>query len=496
MVVSSLTLVASVLTLLGWLPATWARWERTGPLAFNGTDWNAIDYGLELSLGAPPRAVYDAAAASRSVFVAISSFRDGARCGKTLELLFGKAQRPHDVSVGLVDQRADDDVKCVDEFCRNAPALCALHRAQVRETAVRAADSKGPVFARAKQTALLRDELFCLQIDAHSQFVERWDDELVAEWLKTDNEYAVLSTYVHHIDRLPINHLHDDVPYICKTKWGEGGMVRNEQASSCIRLTRPKLTFTWGAGLSFSKCHAVRRVPYDPNLPQVFDGEEFSIAMRLFTNGYDVYTPGRNLVFHDYSPVPRHWSAESASLVAHFAEKQKSWARLRTLMRMKDASGEDLGFYGLGQCRSFESFVDFSGVDPRINKASLGERCGNMVRVPWSTPDCWPVETLPPTPTRKNVVAAQLGIVQTKDKDDVIPLAEDEDDGRDASDGRSADDEAARLLRHKEATARRLRRRLNAINYFLFAALAGASLLLWLCHRGATRRSKDEFLSV
>jgi hypothetical protein len=222
-----------------------------------------------------------------------------------------------------------------------------------------------------------------------------WDDELIAEWLKPRNEYAVLSTYVHHIDRLPINHLHDDVPYICKTKWGEGHMIRNEQASSCVRLPRPKLTFTWGAGLSFSKCHAMHRVPYDPNLPQIFDGEEFSIAMRLFTNGYDVYTPGRNLVFHDYTPVPRHWSAEDVSIAAQYAEKQKSWLRLRTLFKMPEASGEELGEYGLGSCRSYESFVEFSGVDPRIGKASLGEQCGNMIRVPWNG-DCWPPVTLPP----------------------------------------------------------------------------------------------------
>lgn len=34
-------------------------------------------------------------------------------------------------------------------------------------------------------------------------------------------------------------------------------------------MTEPKMTTTWGAGFSFSKCHAERRVPYDPYLDQV-----------------------------------------------------------------------------------------------------------------------------------------------------------------------------------------------------------------------------------
>lgn len=34
-------------------------------------------------------------------------------------------------------------------------------------------------------------------------------------------------------------------------------------------MKEPKLTTTWGAGFSFSKCHAETAVPYDPYLEQV-----------------------------------------------------------------------------------------------------------------------------------------------------------------------------------------------------------------------------------
>lgn len=56
----------------------------------------------------------------------------------------------------------------------------------------------------------------------------------------------------------------------------------------------------WGAGLSFHRCHAELNVPVDPYLDGVFDGEEGSRGIRFFTHGYDVYTPHRVLVTHDY----------------------------------------------------------------------------------------------------------------------------------------------------------------------------------------------------
>ena len=72
------------------------------------------------------------------------------------------------------------------------------------------------------------------------------------------------------------------------------------QAKAARLLGRPKLTTLWAAGLSFARCHAERAVPYDPHTPYIFWGEEFSRTARFFTNGYDIYTPSRTIVAHDY----------------------------------------------------------------------------------------------------------------------------------------------------------------------------------------------------
>lgn len=62
--------------------------------------------------------------------------------------------------------------------------------------AVRYTQAKGPVFARARQIEVIEDsDDFCMQIDAHSEAVENWDEMIVTEWSQTGNEFAVLTTY-------------------------------------------------------------------------------------------------------------------------------------------------------------------------------------------------------------------------------------------------------------------------------------------------------------
>lgn len=72
----------------------------------------------------------------------------------------------------------------------------------------------------------------------------------------------------------------------------------------------------WGAGLSFHRCHAEINVPVDPYLDGVFDGEEGSRGIRFFTHGYDVYSPHRVLVTHDYVSF-RLWIVLSRKLFRH-----------------------------------------------------------------------------------------------------------------------------------------------------------------------------------
>jgi hypothetical protein len=51
-------------------------------------------------------------------------------------------------------------------------------------------------------------------------------------------------------------------------------------------------------------------VPYDPHTAFLFHGEEFSRGARLWTSGYDFYSPSENLVFHHYNRKVRRPDTE------------------------------------------------------------------------------------------------------------------------------------------------------------------------------------------
>ena len=47
------------------------------------------------------------------------------------------------------------------------------------------------------------------------------------------------------------------------------------------------------------------QVPFDPLLPWIFMGEEISMSARLWTSGYDIFSPTTNVLNHYY--VRRHY---------------------------------------------------------------------------------------------------------------------------------------------------------------------------------------------
>ena len=272
-----------------------------------------------------------------TIFLAIASFRDKL-CPITLYNLFSKAKYPERITAAIVQQNVAEDMDCLEVYCRlvetyglrnyTAPILEAItsptsafktkkpltgtcpFENNVRMDRVDAKIAQGPTWARARGSTLLRDEEFCMQTDAHMDFVFDWDVKMMTMWASTRNEYGILSTYVAPTEQLKynvgdtskgLNALHE-VPHLCMVTLFGSHMLPRIWGTKCARsLPEPKLTNgIWGAGLSFSKCHAERKAPYDPHTPQIFDGEEFSRSVRFWTWGYDIYTPNRVNVVHNY----------------------------------------------------------------------------------------------------------------------------------------------------------------------------------------------------
>ena len=59
------------------------------------------------------------------------------------------------------------------------------------------------------------------------------------------------------------------------------------------------------AGFFFAEGNFLSEVPFDPFLPWIFMGEEISMSARLWTAGYDIFSPTINVLNHYY--VRRHY---------------------------------------------------------------------------------------------------------------------------------------------------------------------------------------------
>eukprot|EP00471_Norrisiella_sphaerica_P011907 CAMPEP_0184500582 /NCGR_PEP_ID=MMETSP0113_2-20130426/45246_1 /TAXON_ID=91329 /ORGANISM="Norrisiella sphaerica, Strain BC52" /LENGTH=553 /DNA_ID=CAMNT_0026889003 /DNA_START=222 /DNA_END=1883 /DNA_ORIENTATION=- len=314
-----------------------------------------------------------------TIFVSVASFRDH-RCTGTLLSLFERAKFPRRIFVGVVQQNSalsDYDKHCVrtERKCTESPGqtLCKYAR-QIRVHMVQAEESLGPTFGRHRADRLYRGETYALQIDAHSTMLKDWDVHAIEQHKRTGNEYAVMTNYPSDVSAIDANgHAKmGTTPMMCKSHF-EREMLRfdsNPEIQVPARLHgSPVLQPFWGAGASFSKGHRIVRVPYDCCLSMMFTGEEISMATRMWTNGYDLYTFHHSVIYHQYlnSPgdkrPPMFWDNQSS----HQNDAQKSINRVKMLLGISQPPGtywdQDIEKYGLGDKRPVSKYFRLFGID-------------------------------------------------------------------------------------------------------------------------------------
>lgn len=141
----------------------------------------------------------------------------------------------------------------------------------------------------------------------------------------------------------------------------------------------------------------------DPKIEYIIDGYEFSKYARLWTRGYDVYTPTKNVVSHDrdgkmLSRAPRmgnthdidqlSWMKQGMTDEWRRGAFDASLLRLKTLMGAKGGEKSavqiaTLTQYGLGSKRSLDQLIEFTGIDTRSG-AVIGDRCKQLAWVPFA----------------------------------------------------------------------------------------------------------------
>jgi len=406
---------------------------------------------------------------STSIFVSIPHFRDGKRCAQTVHRLFDTAAHPDRVVVGLIEQtdssgsssssssnsdgsstnNNNNDPTCLMEYCaltghklkQHPPGIIHLAERQADYDAVLAScprvaanqirsvrfhhyGSKGPVYARSFTRQVLGNEEFCMEIDASMDFGKHWDIAAVDQWRLTNNEFAVLSNVPLSAKEKASSSSNpvEEVPRQCEIKIGSEGvpLFETHADGKAIGLTRPLLSRTYSPSFVFSKCHYQTNVPQDPFAVQLLNTEQFPHFARLWTRGYDVYTPTVNLVYKDNSDLhPLHHVA------GHGEQGEKKWprndnerrdahVRMKVMLNIHHgitnseissmtagggSSGgggggrmitarANLGIYGLGKRRTLEQLLQFASIalpdsEFRGQYGNEGKGCANLNWVPY-----------------------------------------------------------------------------------------------------------------
>uniref|UniRef100_A0A7S1VEF1 Uncharacterized protein n=1 Tax=Grammatophora oceanica TaxID=210454 RepID=A0A7S1VEF1_9STRA len=363
-----------------------------------------------------------------TVFISLATFRDGKRCADTIKSIFDNASEPDKVVIGLIEENAMDDDFCLDVYCKNAAGVKSIEKKQiradmikimtaegrekcpridqVRQVSVFNVAAKGPNDARSLGRKVLGNEEYCMQIDSHTAFTKDWDKIAKLQWKMVQNEFAVLST-------VPAAKAEQseyeswtgsksrEVPRSCHVKFGENGLpdFPSPADAKAMDLEKPLLAHAWSAAFSFAKCHLEETTPYDPFIPYLMGAEQFARYARLWTRGYDVYTPTRNIVYHDYIPNPdghgmQEWMRQRRKRI-----RDESMDRVMAILEQKDdaAIQHNSGIYGLGKRRSLAQLEKYVGID-LARKTGNGADCGSKQWVPYDT-SISPIENMFSKPT-------------------------------------------------------------------------------------------------
>jgi [Skp1-protein]-hydroxyproline N-acetylglucosaminyltransferase len=321
-----------------------------------------------------------------AIFVSIPAYRDTETI-PTILSLFENASCPERIYIGVVFQFDTTSQAEYDMYFRLDALSTDLREHNVRIIILDYRDATGPCYARYLAQSLHRGEEYVLQIDSHMRFRPNWDCYLIASLNKCEcPQRSVLTAYPPPY-YLP-NHIPNETraSLLVPWKFDENDMLRQKgrllipkEDDSHEEKNIPCLLFA--GGFNFSMKFTFQDCPYDDTIHHLFFGEEISMAIRLYTHGYDLYAPPQNVCYHLWSRDHRNTFQDDLKVSEHTQKESKEascnviHSRLESQEKVRrQLTGECTE--QLGTVRSISSFAQALGVDfnTRIirHDASLG----------------------------------------------------------------------------------------------------------------------------
>ena len=292
------------------------------------------------------------------IFVQLASYRDPELI-PTINDMLEKAADPSLFSFGICCQYGPEEDPNVFDGKPNYRVIKKPYT-----------ESQGLGWARNLTNTLYDGEELTLQLDSHHRFEKNWDQMLLEDYKQalevsskpiistyctpfspttpiTDMTPCLMSQYEFSADKLLMS-----MPYYIQNYKNLNKVIRARTISGHFYLVSGKF---------------IEEVPYDPDI--YFGGytEETTMSVRAFTHGYDVYSPYRQYIWHEYTRNYRvkHWDDHGKEKhTGKTSGERDIYARNKTRQLFgQEDHGIEMGKFGLGTVRTLRDYEIFGGFD-------------------------------------------------------------------------------------------------------------------------------------
>ena len=265
-------------------------------------------------------------------------------------------------------------------------------------------EALGPYFARWLGSKLWDGEDWYMQVDSHILFAEKWDGVSVEMLKQAPSDKPVISAYPppHTADLRGKDGKGHIGSRICSGFFSETSIesqiVRLDGSRSYERkIGIPRFAPFMGAGYFIAHSSFLSDVPYDPFMPWIFMGEEISLSARLWTAGYDIFSPSLDVSSHIYGRrhKPKFWEVFNQ----HYkGEANHNGIAFLVMQRIKNVLGYPESAEGMVFPRTILDFVDLYGMGKERPLADFWKMVGldPITKGEQKIPNNWCKKGMPP----------------------------------------------------------------------------------------------------
>jgi len=299
------------------------------------------------------------------IFISIASYCDELLFF-TINDCFIKAKNPENLRFAIVDQNEKSQKQEINKL---------NFASQIKYVYINKLETFGVSWARNIVFSLWDNETYLLQIDSHTLFEKDWDESLIQQHTKllTISKKPIISSYPYGFK------FDENNNPVFKKPSGQNVLIlrphpetRLEEENAVLRFRGEHVKsdeaiegYHIAAGFIFTNASFIEEIPYDPYL--YFHGEEQSLSIRAYTRGWSIYHPKWIPLYHyyktrgeDYKTHHWHKSIEKKRSLSYAYLKERAKKRINRLFY---GDGMKNGVYGLGNEKTLNDFINFSGID-------------------------------------------------------------------------------------------------------------------------------------